>query len=59
MAVNMDLTAIAIILLIDIVKSSGIMLVGFALEVERTEGQAARKNVVAAAAEQGIGHGCT
>jgi HAE1 family hydrophobic/amphiphilic exporter-1 len=41
MAVHMDLTVIAIIgiiLLIGIVKKNGIMLVDFALEVERTEG---------------------
>src|SRR6202012_5723308 len=41
MAVHMDLSVIAlvgIILLIGIVKKNGIMLVDFALEVERTEG---------------------
>jgi HAE1 family hydrophobic/amphiphilic exporter-1 len=41
MAVHMDLTVIAIIgiiLLIGIVKKNGIMLVDFALEVERNEG---------------------
>ena len=45
MAVHMDLSVIAmigIILLIGIVKKNGIMLVDFALEVERNEGLSPR-----------------
>jgi hydrophobe/amphiphile efflux-1 (HAE1) family protein len=48
MAVHMDLSVIAIIgiiLLIGIVKKNGIMLVDFALEVERNEGQSAEQSI--------------
>jgi len=48
MAVHVDLSVIAmigIILLIGIVKKNGIMLVDFALEVERTEGVSAEKSI--------------
>jgi HAE1 family hydrophobic/amphiphilic exporter-1 len=48
MAVNIDLSVIAmigIILLIGIVKKNGIMLVDFALEVERTEGLSAEESI--------------
>jgi hydrophobe/amphiphile efflux-1 (HAE1) family protein len=48
MAVHMDLSVIAIIgiiLLIGIVKKNGIMLVDFALEVERTEGASPEKSI--------------
>jgi hydrophobe/amphiphile efflux-1 (HAE1) family protein len=48
MAVHVDLSVIAmigIILLIGIVKKNGIMLVDFALEVERTEGLSAEKSI--------------
>jgi HAE1 family hydrophobic/amphiphilic exporter-1 len=48
MAVNIDLSVIAmigIILLIGIVKKNGIMLVDFALEVERTEGLSPEESI--------------
>jgi hydrophobe/amphiphile efflux-1 (HAE1) family protein len=48
MAVHVDLSVIAmigIVLLIGIVKKNGIMLVDFALEVERTEGVSAEKSI--------------
>jgi hydrophobe/amphiphile efflux-1 (HAE1) family protein len=48
MAVHMDLSVIAmigIILLIGIVKKNGIMLVDFALEVERTEGLSPEQSI--------------
>jgi HAE1 family hydrophobic/amphiphilic exporter-1 len=48
MAVKIDLSVIAmigIILLIGIVKKNGIMLVDFALEVERTEGLSAEESI--------------
>ena len=48
MAVNMDLSVIAvigIILLIGIVKKNGIMLVDFALEVERNEGRSSEESI--------------
>ena len=48
MAVHVDLSVIAmigIILLIGIVKKNGIMLVDFALEVERSEGISAEKSI--------------
>ncbi|GJE45296.1 efflux RND transporter permease subunit [Methylobacterium soli] len=48
MAVHLDLSVIAIIgiiLLIGIVKKNGIMLVDFALEVERTEGLSAEESI--------------
>ena len=48
MAVHVDLSVIAmigIILLIGIVKKNGIMLVDFALEVERSEGQSSEKSI--------------
>jgi len=48
MAVHVDLSVIAmigIILLIGIVKKNGIMLVDFALEVERTQGLSAEKSI--------------
>jgi HAE1 family hydrophobic/amphiphilic exporter-1 len=48
MAVHMDLSVIAmigIILLIGIVKKNGIMLVDFALEVERSEGLSAEESI--------------
>jgi HAE1 family hydrophobic/amphiphilic exporter-1 len=48
MAIHMDLSVIAIIgiiLLIGIVKKNGIMLVDFALEVERTEGLPSEKSI--------------
>jgi hydrophobe/amphiphile efflux-1 (HAE1) family protein len=48
MAVNMDLSVIAmigIILLIGIVKKNGIMLVDFALEVERTKGLSSEESI--------------
>jgi HAE1 family hydrophobic/amphiphilic exporter-1 len=48
MAVHVDLSVIAmigIILLIGIVKKNGIMLVDFALEVERTEGRTAEESI--------------
>ena len=48
MAVHMDLSVIAIIgiiLLIGIVKKNGIMLVDFALEVERSEGAGPEKSI--------------
>jgi HAE1 family hydrophobic/amphiphilic exporter-1 len=48
LAVHMDLSVIAIIgiiLLIGIVKKNGIMLVDFALEVERTEGASPEKSI--------------
>jgi len=48
MAVHVDLSVIAmigIILLIGIVKKNGIMLVDFALEVERTEGLAPEQSI--------------
>ena len=47
-AVHMDLSVIAIIgiiLLIGIVKKNGIMLVDFALEVERSEGLSSEKSI--------------
>src|SRR5262249_57182701 len=48
MAVHVDLSVIAmigIILLIGIVKKNGIMLVDFALEVERSEGLAPQQSI--------------
>jgi multidrug efflux pump len=48
MAVHFDLSVIAmigIILLIGIVKKNGIMLVDFALEVERTEGLSSERSI--------------
>ena len=48
MAVHVDLSVIAmigIILLIGIVKKNGIMLVDFALEVERTQGLSSEKSI--------------